>query len=51
VTKHRDHDPLTERIIGFAQLLTYLKLRGVRTGLLLNFGASTSKEGLRRFSL
>jgi GxxExxY protein len=42
-----------ERLIPVhdAQLLTYLKLSGIRTGLLLNFGAATLKEGLRRFSL
>lgn len=30
------------------QLLTYLRLSGLHVGLLLNFGAPTLKEGLRR---
>lgn len=30
------------------QLLTYLRLTEMRVGLLLNFGADTMKEGLRR---
>lgn len=31
-----------------AQLLTYLRLTGVRTGLLINFNAPTLVSGLRR---
>ena len=31
-----------------AQLLTYLKLSGINTGLLLNFNVTVLKEGLRR---
>ncbi len=31
-----------------AQLLTYLKLTGLRVGLLLNFNAPTMREGIRR---
>ena len=31
-----------------AQLLTYLKLSGMRTGLLLNFNAPVLKDGIRR---
>ena len=34
-----------------AQLLTYLRLRRIRVGLLLNFNAVTLKQGLRRFVL
>jgi GxxExxY protein len=34
-----------------AQMLTYLKLSGVRTGLLLNFHVPLLKDGLRRFVL
>ena len=30
------------------QILTYLRLTNLRVGLLLNFGASTMKEGLKR---
>jgi hypothetical protein len=30
------------------QLLTYLRLTGMRVGLLVNFGAATLKEGLHR---
>ncbi len=30
------------------QLLTYLRLSNLRTGLLLNFGGATMKEGVRR---
>jgi iron complex transport system substrate-binding protein len=30
------------------QLLTYLRLTNLRVGLLLNFGAETMKEGLKR---
>ena len=34
-----------------AQLLTYLKLTGKRTGLLLNFHSAVLKDGLRRLVL
>jgi iron complex transport system substrate-binding protein len=30
------------------QLLTYLKLTNIRVGLLINFGAPTLRDGLRR---
>jgi GxxExxY protein len=33
-----------------AQLLTYLKATGLRTGLLVNFGAVTIRHGLRRLT-
>jgi GxxExxY protein len=34
-----------------AQLLTYLKLSGIPTGLLLNFSSAVLKDGLRRLVL
>jgi GxxExxY protein len=34
-----------------AQLLTYMKLAGVRTGLLMNFNVSKLKDGIKRFVL
>ncbi|HUO94353.1 MAG TPA: GxxExxY protein [Rhizomicrobium sp.] len=34
-----------------AQLLTYLKLSRIKTGLLLNFNSATLREGLRRMVL
>ncbi len=39
-------DPIHE-----AQLLTYLKLSGIRAGLLINFNKKTLKEGIRRLVL
>jgi GxxExxY protein len=42
-----------ERLIPIheAQLLTYLKLSGMRTGLLLNFNSPILKDGIRRMVL
>jgi GxxExxY protein len=34
-----------------AQLLTYLKLSGIRTGLLLNFNVPVLKDGIKRMVL
>jgi GxxExxY protein len=34
-----------------AQLLTYLKLTGISTGLLINFNVELLKRGIRRFKL
>jgi GxxExxY protein len=34
-----------------AQLLTYMRLSGIRTGLLLNFNSSVLKNGMRRLML
>lgn len=51
-------DELSQRIIGGAiepiheaQILTYLKLAKVRTGLLINFNVPLLKDGLKRFVL
>ena len=35
--------------IHVAQILTYLKLSGVKTGLLINFNVKDLKEGIKRF--
>jgi len=42
-----------EQIRGIheAQLLTYMKLAGVKTGLLMNFNVTKLKSGIRRFVL
>ncbi|MDE0537252.1 MAG: GxxExxY protein [Rhodospirillales bacterium] len=39
-----------ERILPVheSQLLTYLKLSGIRTGLILNFNSAVLKDGIRR---
>ncbi len=34
-----------------AQLLTYLRLSGIRTGLLINFNSPLVKDGIKRISL
>jgi GxxExxY protein len=34
-----------------AQMLTYLKLSGLHTGLLLNFNSAVLKDGMRRMML
>jgi GxxExxY protein len=34
-----------------AQVLTYMKLSGIRTGLLLNFNTAVLKDGIRRLML
>ena len=39
------------RGIHEAQLLTYMKLAGVRTGLLINFHVTLLKNGIKRFRL
>jgi GxxExxY protein len=40
-----------ERLLSVhdAQMLTYLKMSGIKTGLIVNFAGATLKEGLRRF--
>jgi len=38
----------TFKPVHFKQLLTYLRLLNLPLGLLVNFGASTFKEGVRR---
>jgi GxxExxY protein len=42
-----------ERLVPIheAQMLTYMKLSGIRTGLLLNFNAAVFKDGIRRLVL
>ena len=42
-----------EHVLGIhqAQLLTYMKLAGIRTGLLINFNVAVLKDGLKRFVL
>jgi GxxExxY protein len=42
-----------ERILPVheAQLMTYLKLSGLRRGLLLNFNSAVLKDGMRRIVL
>ncbi len=37
--------------IHVAQLLTYIKLAGVKTGLLINFNVTKLKDGIKRFVL
>lgn len=34
-----------------AQLLTYMKLAGIKTGLLVNFNVKLLKDGIKRFKL
>jgi len=34
-----------------AQMLTYMKLNGIRTGLLLNFNSPVLRDGIRRLML
>jgi GxxExxY protein len=34
-----------------AQVLTYMKLSGIRTGLLLSFNSAVLKDGIRRLML
>jgi GxxExxY protein len=42
-----------EQVLGIhrAQLLTYMKLAGIRTGLLINFNVTVLRDGLQRFVL
>ena len=37
--------------IHHAQLLTYMKLSGIATGLLINFNTKVLKDGIKRFKL
>lgn len=61
-----ENDQLTEKIIGLAielksierllpiheaQVLTYMRLSGITTGLLLNFNTAVLKDGIRRLML
>ena len=42
-----------EQVLGIhrAQLLTYMKLAGIRAGLLINFNVTVLRDGLQRFVL
>jgi GxxExxY protein len=42
-----------DKIMGIheAQLLTYMKLADIRTGLLINFNVTKLKHGIKRFVL
>ena len=42
-----------EKLLGIheAQLLTYMKLAGMKIGLLMNFNVNKLKEGIKRFVL
>jgi GxxExxY protein len=42
-----------EQLLGIheAQLLTYMKLSGAKTGLLMNFNVTKLKDGIKRFVL
>ncbi len=42
---------ITERIIGAAQVLTYLKLSGAPVGQLFNFNVSRLMDGFHRLVL
>lgn len=44
---------VVERLLPIhdAQILTYMKLSGIRTGLLLNFNVPVLKDGIKRFVL
>jgi len=35
--------------VHFAQILTYMKFSGIKTGLLINFNVKHLKEGIKRF--
>ena len=41
----------THKGIYEAQLLTYMKLAGIKTGLLINFNSARLKDGIKRFVL
>ena len=48
-----EKDPFTGEVSGIhnAQLLTSMKLAGVRTGLLINFNVQRLADGIQRFKL
>ncbi len=37
--------------VHMAQILTYMKFSGIRTGLLINFNVTVLKSGIKRFAL
>ena len=46
-----EFDGLSNRVIGCAQWLTYMKSAGVETGRLIDFNVTNLKDGIRRFVL
>jgi len=48
-----ERDPFTEKIkdIHKAQLITYLKLSEIDTGLIINFNVKRLQEGIQRFKI
>ena len=49
----REKDPFTGKVGGIhkAQLLTYMKLSEIATGLLINFNVQRPTDGIQRFKL
>ena len=47
--KHKFHEKAVEELhpVHTAQLITYLKLSGIKYGLLINFNVRSLKEGIR----
>jgi len=48
-----EFDKLSNEVKGIheAQLLTYMNLAGIKTGLLINFNVTTLKNGIKRYVL
>jgi len=43
--------PVEYKGIHESQLLTYMKLAGIKTGLLMNFNVAKLKDGIKRYVL